>query len=349
MKNIVIIILLCVCNIANCQITNTKQNLCTAVQDQYMSGTCWSFASLSFLESEMIRLKIPVVNLSEMFVARHAYMYKIKEHLKQKGANYFTSGGQFQDVQKVINAYGIVPETAYSGKPKNTTQHNHGLLDTTIVHYVNKLLAKKITTLNTQQEQYINSIFDQYLGKLPTTFVYNNVQYTPKSFAAKIFKLNINDYINITSYNQYTFNSNIVLNDKYNWSKSTYYNVPFKVFKSITDSALQNGYTILWDGDVTEDYFDFDNGTAFSNFTQTEWKDVEQERNASYLTKESKIDHVMHIVGTANNEKNENLYYVKNSWGNNNAYNGFMYMNTPYFAIKTVAIVLHKKMLPPQN
>jgi bleomycin hydrolase len=329
-------------NTSICQYTINKKLACTQVQDQYLSGTCWSFASLSFLESEMLRLHNMEVNLSEMFVARHAYMYKIKEHLKQKGKNYFTSGGQFQDVQRVCNEYGIVPETAYTGKPKNTTQHNHGILDTIIVHYVNKLLTNKVTVLNIAQEKYINILFDKYLGKLPKTFVFNNKSYTPSTFFKKVVQLKMEDYINVTAYNKYELDKEIILDDKYNWSNSTYYNTSFNNFLKTTENAIQKGYTVLWDGDVTESSFDFENGTAL---LQVNSQNVENQRNETYNTLESKIDHVMHIVGAAKNSKNENCYYIKNSWGKSNKYEGFMYMNTLYFAIKTIAIVVHKDML----
>ena len=42
----------------------------TDVQSQGRTGTCWSFSSLSFFESEIIRLNKGKHNLSEMFIAR---------------------------------------------------------------------------------------------------------------------------------------------------------------------------------------------------------------------------------------------------------------------------------------
>ncbi len=40
----------------------------TDVKNQYRSGTCWSFSTLSFLEAEMIRMGKKHTDLSEMFV-----------------------------------------------------------------------------------------------------------------------------------------------------------------------------------------------------------------------------------------------------------------------------------------
>ena len=65
---------------------------CTPVKDQYLSSTCWSFSSMSFLESELMKIGKGVNDLSEMFIARHSMMRKIERHLKLKGGNFFTPG-----------------------------------------------------------------------------------------------------------------------------------------------------------------------------------------------------------------------------------------------------------------
>ena len=44
-----------------------KEVLHTSVKNQYHSGTCWSFAGMSFFEAEMLRMGKPEVDLSEMF------------------------------------------------------------------------------------------------------------------------------------------------------------------------------------------------------------------------------------------------------------------------------------------
>src|ERR1044072_6132023 len=49
---------------------------CTDVKNQGSSGTCWSYSTNSFLESEMIRMGKKPVDLSEMFTARNVYVDK---------------------------------------------------------------------------------------------------------------------------------------------------------------------------------------------------------------------------------------------------------------------------------
>ena len=74
----------------------------TDVQNQGRTSTCWSFSSLSFFESEIIRLKQEKHNLSEMFIARNAYVGKAENFLRMYGTFTFGPGGAFHDILWVI-------------------------------------------------------------------------------------------------------------------------------------------------------------------------------------------------------------------------------------------------------
>jgi C1A family cysteine protease len=50
----------------------------TPVKNQYRTGTCWCFATISFLESELLRTGKGEFDLSEMFVVRNTYPEKAK-------------------------------------------------------------------------------------------------------------------------------------------------------------------------------------------------------------------------------------------------------------------------------
>ncbi|MDD2381046.1 MAG: C1 family peptidase, partial [Mariniphaga sp.] len=53
----------------------------TPVISQGNTGTCWSFATTSFIESEIMRKGFPQNDLSEMFFVYHAYQNKSKSYL----------------------------------------------------------------------------------------------------------------------------------------------------------------------------------------------------------------------------------------------------------------------------
>lgn len=315
---------------------------CTPVKDQNLSSTCWSFASNSFIESELIRMGKGVYDLSEMYTARMAYLEKIKTHLKCKGKNYFTPGGQFHDVQLVIKNYGMTPETAYNGKTNKETPHNHAELDTLVAEYIRQLVAKGKPEPDAKDWTYINKLLDTHLGKIPPSFIYEGKNYTPKTFLTERTGFNPDDYVEITSYTHHPYYSGFVLENKYNWTSSEYINVPFSDFLRITNEALQNGYSVLWNGDVNEPDFHFWTSYAWLPFSA----DIVKERQKTFEDSSSSLDHVMHITGLTTDNTGRRWYYIKNSWGTFNTTGGYLLMDENYFAVKTAAIVVHKKAIP---
>lgn len=352
MKKIVFIIAFSPAFILNAQQTPEKLGIklvsyikCSPVQDQYMSSTCWSFAGNSFLESELLLKTGQQINLSEMFVARYSYINKMHQYLAQKGKTFFTPGGQFHDIMKVIKQYGIVPEAVYTGKPNGASNHNQARLDTLMSHFAQSLLKQGKPKPTTEDLAFMNKILDQWLGKVPETFLYKNKSYTPLTFTSNVLQFNAGDYIELTSYTHHPFYKYFVLEDKYNWTKDNYYNIPLADLMQITDSALANGYTVCWDGDVTETGFQYETGIAKLNYTVT---DFVQERQQTYEDKSSTIDHMMQITGTATDNSNRKWYYTKNSWGDySNKLGGYLYMQEDYFKIKTIAIIVNKNAIPP--
>jgi bleomycin hydrolase len=317
---------------------------CSPVQDQYLSSTCWSFAGNSFLESELLLKTGEKINLSEMYIARYSYINKMVQYLAQNGKIFFTPGGQFHDILKVIKQYGIVPEAVYNGKPNGELNHNQARLDTLMTHFAQSLLKQGKTKPATEDLVYINKILDQWLGKVPVTFLYKGRSYTPLTFTKKVLQFNAGDYIELTSYTHHPFYKYFVLEDKYNWTKDNYFNIPLTDLMQITDSALVNGYTVCWDGDVTETGFQYETGIANLNYTVT---DFVQERQQAYQDKSSTIDHMMQITGTAVDNSSRKWYYIKNSWGDySNKQGGYLYMQEDYFKIKTIAIIVNKNAIP---
>jgi len=110
------------------QFSDIKRLPATSVKDQHRSGTCWSFSGLSFIESEMIRMGKPEVDLSEMFVVYNCYSDKAKRHVRMHGNFNFGGGGAFHDVTYVLKNYGIVPEGVYEGLNYGESGHTHGEL-----------------------------------------------------------------------------------------------------------------------------------------------------------------------------------------------------------------------------
>jgi len=360
------------------QFTPLKEIPCTPVKDQYRSGTCWSFSGLGFLEAEMLRLGKPAVDLSEMFIVNHTYSDKATKYVRLHGSLNFGAGGAFHDVTNMIKKYGIVPDEIYNGLNYGEEKHIHGELDRLLLENVKAVVENPNKKLTNVWHDAVDGTLDTYLGKLPEKFQYQGKEYTPKSFAQEFVGLNLDDYVEITSYTHHPFYSKFIIEIPDNWSWDEVYNVPLNEMNEIIDNAVNSGFTVGWAADVSEKGFSTSKiGVAVipevdkASMTDAEiakWEKMnEKEKNEDLykLTKPGKEkeitqemrqidfdnyqttdDHGMLIVGTAK-DQNGNLYYkVKNSWGDYNDYHGFFYASKPYVAFKTMSIMVHKDAIP---
>jgi bleomycin hydrolase len=356
-----------------------KVMLTTPVEDQHRTGTCWSFAGLSFLSSEMIRMGKPGVNFSEMFVVWHTYSEKARKHVRMHGNLNFSAGGAFHDVTNMISKYGIVPEGAYKGLNYGEEKHVHGEMDKVLREYVDAVVENKNRKLSTVWHDAFTQILDSYLGEIPMNFEYDGKTYSPLSFANSYVGLNMNDYVEITSYTHHPFYSKFILEVPDNWSWDAMYNVPLHEMEEIIDYSLNNGFTIAWAADVSEKGFATGNqGVAvlpdapelnMSDAEITRWealperekenelyklekpvpeKEVTQEmRQIAFDNFQTTDDHGMHIIGISKDARGQTFYKVKNSWGSYNKYNGYFYASKPYVNYKTMCIMVHKDAIPP--
>ena len=175
-----------------------------SVKDQCRTSTCWSYSTLSLIEAELIKQNKGNYDLSEMFVARWAYIEKAITYIRMNGKHQFDQGGEGHDVPYIIEKYGIVPESVYSGLINGKTRHNHDELIDVLKNYVETIAKKNPSTLGKEWITGIEGILDAYLGKIPTEFDYNGKKYTPKSFAQSL-GINFNDYVILTSFNHHPY------------------------------------------------------------------------------------------------------------------------------------------------
>lgn len=325
------------------QIKLTDSVTCTPVKDQFMSPTCWVFGTNSLFESDLIKQYNISLNLSEMFIARYAYIDKARQFLATKGKTYFEGGGQFHDVIRVVNNYGIVPEEVYNGRPNEQMNHDHSRLDTAMQHFVHQLLNEGKTILEENDLRQMNDTLDKYLGKVPVSFLYQQKTYTPKSFAEEVVKFG-NDYVELVSFADRPLYKQFILADKYNWANDSFYNITLDDMLMVTDTALHKGWTAGWEGDVTEKGFSHTSGYAVFPDSAHHYN---EERLINYKTEETERDHMLQIAGVGRDENNKKWYYLKNSWGTYfSKYKGYLYMEENYFRLKTVILFVNKQALP---
>src|SRR5574344_2175561 len=78
---------------SNIVFTTVHQNAITSIKNQYRSGTCWDYATIGYLESEILHKTGKTYDLSEMFVANKDYMDCADQYVRLHGHGDFTEGG----------------------------------------------------------------------------------------------------------------------------------------------------------------------------------------------------------------------------------------------------------------
>jgi bleomycin hydrolase len=320
-----------------------------------MTGTCWSFSTTALVESQLIKNKIGVLDLSEMFTVRNIYIEKAKNYISRQGATQFGEGSLGHDVTRAIARYGAIPEQAYSGLIDGRVEHNHTALAAELKEYLDVMLKSK--PLPVDWLQGYENILDKHIGKVPANFIYNNKTYTAQSFAQTVMNFKESDYVNITSFKNQTWYQPFVLAVPDNFSNGAYYNIPLEDMIQLVKNAVKAGYTIMWDADVSNNGFRQESGLALyldpvknydgdrynASAPEGKWDEDTRQRLFDNLTTQD--DHLMQITGIVRSKNGKEFFTVKNSWGPVGPYKGFIEVSEAYFAINTISLVVPRAAL----
>lgn len=350
----------------------------TPVKDQASTGTCWSFATASFMESELIRMGKGEYDLSEMFIVRQKYLNQLEDNYLRRGKGNIGEGSLAHTFTNAYKQVGIVPEEVYSGLLDKDKGHNHGEM----LRYFTALVNANSESKKRSPQYYalIHNLFDTYLGKLPEKFTYKGKEYTPKSFAESL-GLDMKNYIELTSFSHKPYYETFSPEVPDNWEHQPMYNLPLDELITAIDYALNKGYTLCWDGDVSEQGFSFKNGIAINpqvenieDYSTTDrarfekmpkyqrieevfkfehpypeinvTPEVRQEGYEKFVTTD---DHLMHVTGITKDQNGTKYYITKNSWAaDSNKFGGYVNMSESYVRAKTISVMVHKDSLPKE-
>ncbi len=358
--------------------TTIKENKITSIKDQNRSGTCWAYSTLSFFESEILKKTGKTYDLSEMFVASKDYMDRAILTVRMHGDSQFSQGGSAYDVYYVLKNYGICPEEAMAapGSMTGDSLANFNEFFSVMEPYVDAVARNKAKKISSQWKVGLQGILDAYLGKCPESFKYEGKTYTPKTFAESL-GLNFDDYVTITSYTHHPFWTQFAVEVQDNWRWPLSWNIPMDDMMRIIDNAVENGYTVAWGGDVSEEGFtrkglgiayDTKKVQSLTGSDAARWlrltpakksekfdslgvnapeivptQEMRQERFDNW---ELTDDHGMLIYGVAKDQNGKEYYMVKNSWGEYGDYKGTWYMTKAFIAANTMDFMVNKNAIP---
>lgn len=326
---------------------------CSSIKSQQRTGTCWSFSTTSFLESELLRTGKGSIDLSEMYSVRKIYEDKAINYVLRQGKANFSQGSLAHDVLNTVKSHGMMTDEAYPGKLPIDEILNHGEMVSTLKAYLDAVIDTGKP--GPHWKNAVKGILDAYMGPVPETFTHDGKEYDAKSFASAM-DINPASYVHLTSFTHRPFNDYFILEIPDNYSNGSFYNIPLDQMMETVDNALANGYSVEWDGDVSEKGFSQREGIAVlpeNDRDEELFKSVVKEVDATQELRQTLFenykttdDHLMHVVGKAKDQNGTNYYIIKNSWGEMGPYSGYLYMSESFFRMKTVSVTIHEDALP---
>lgn len=337
----------------------------TSVKTQGSSGTCWSYSTNSFLESEMIRLGKQPVELSQIYSARNVYVEKGINYVRMHGAVTLGDGGALHDVINMYKKYGTVPREVYTGLNYGTDKNKFAEMAALIEGVLAAVVKNPNGELTPNWQKAYTAVIDSYLGQVPDNFTFKGKNYTPQTFAKEVVGINPDEYIEMSSFTTSPYYQKTTMMVPDNWSFDQVYNVKVNDMTDVIDNALKKGYTVAWATDVSEKSFSWKNGVAYvptkkyDDMTAEEKADMfngpkpepeitAEMRQAAFDNYQTTDDHGMHIIGLAKDQSGKEYYIVKNSWGETNDYKGFLFVTKNFVKYKTTALMVNKGGIPTE-
>ncbi len=318
---------------------------------QGSTSTCWCYSTTSFFESEIFRLTKQQVKLSEMYTVYWEYVEKVMYYVKQRGNCEFGEGSEGNAVTRIWRKYGVIPENIYNGMQPGQTFQTHDKMFGEIENYL-----KSVKSSNAWNEELVvstvKSIMNSYMGVPPTKVTLNGKEMTPQDYLKNVLKVNLDDYLDVTSVMEAPYYTQCEYKVPDNWWHSKdYYNLPLDVYMSVIKKAIRAGYTIAIGGDVSESGFE-----SFAQVAIIPTYDIPSEyidenaRQFRFSNKTTTDDHGLHIVGYYEKD-GKDWYLVKDSGsgsrncGKESKNFGYYFFHEDYVKLKMMDFMIHKDMM----
>jgi bleomycin hydrolase len=310
---------------------------------------CWSFSTSSFLESEMERLGMEPVRLSVVYPVYYAFVEKAKRYIQTHGASRFAPGDLFTGVLDIVREYGAIPAEAYGNKIEGTNTFNQTALYRELSKLIERVKKEGLWNEKNVVPQ-VRRILDRHLGAPPTRFTWKGKTYTPQTFVRDVIRLPWESYVLVTSFQYAPFGERTELKVPDNWRRNDHYeNVPLEVFYNSMKDALQAGYSLALDADISEPSYERTKRYAFIPSYDIPAKDITQEaREFRFVTEATTDDHLVHAIDYRS-FGGEDWFLVKDSWRTAwepGSSRGYMFFHGSYMKLKVLAYLVHRDAVP---
>ncbi len=308
---------------------------------------CWSFATCSFAESEMARLKLPSVRLSVMYPVYYQYIEKARAFVRTRGKSRVSPGDVVCGVPEVCQKYGAMPAAVYEQSPgSNALEQTRMYAE--LEDYMQEVKLRRQWD-EARVVARVKKILNRRLGAPPETFSYGGKTYTPKSFVAEVVRLPWAEYLMVTSHESVPFNAFAELAVPDNWRHNTnFFNVPLPVFYDAFKAALRGGFTVAVEMDNSEPSYRTTGRYCLIPEFDMPARDITQAaRELRLRDGATDDDHAIHITGWAG-VGGEDWFLAKDSgkqaWRDGNR--GSLFLHGGYVKLKVLAYIIHRDGVP---
>jgi bleomycin hydrolase len=313
---------------------------------QYLTGTCWSFSSTSYFESETYRITGQKIRLSEIHTVYYEYVEKARYFIQQRGKRWPGQGSETNAVSRMMKMYGAVPFDAYPGYIDDE-RHDHSKLSREVRGYLE--FAKENDVWDEEAVlHHVKGILNRKLGAPPETFEFEGKTYTPPEFLADVLKINPDDYLSVMSTMSIPFYTQGPFEVPDNWwYDSSYYNLPLDEWYAVVNNAISNGYTMTIGGDNSGPGWNgFEDVCVIPDFDIPQSYINQDSRELRFYNWTTTDDHGIHLVGHTKIDGRD-WYLIKDSgssghWGK---HKGYYFMRDDYVRLKMLSFTVHKDMM----
>lgn len=309
------------------------------IKNQCNLGTCHLYSWVSQLERDL------KVNTDKSIKISHHYLsvtHWIRESLaKLDGpANNEISVSLGADVlasRMSIFQSGIIPDQAWAG----ARDFHTGALSGRVTQYVQNVIAKAKWDISMQvdpiQQQQIRDqakaqiveIFENVVGKIPETFMYEGSMYTPKSFLRKFF-LNLLQPVTVVTVAE---NRNAKTKLEADTDFFSVISTNLDVLEQTARELLDQGQTVYLAYDHNSDFVDVKTGVmSIGAFNLPPGGGPLSRTQRSFFNVEPG-GHAVQLIGYDVDPKTNQVtqWKIKNSWGDKLGDAGYFHMYRDFF------------------
>lgn len=311
---------------------------------QYLTGTCWSFSTTSFAESEIKRLNGKEIKLSEMWTAYWEFVNKARGFVASRGESLFDHGSESAALLRVYREHGVVPRADYEGVVGEDKRFDHDLM----MDNMRGLLSwcKEHNYWNEDVVIPMVRLFlDETMGRPPEKVVWQGEEMTPQAFLANVCQFDPDDYVSVMSTLQAPFWTRAEYRVPDNWwHDASYVNVPLDVWYDTIVRIIDSGHSLVIGGDTSEPGMNgFEDVAVVPTFDIPGEYIDQSARELRVAEGATTDDHGIHLVGHERLDGHD-WFLIKDSnrSSRHGEWKGYYFYRGDYVRLKMLTFTAHK-------